>query len=195
MIRSALMIVTLALLVASSGDRAAASHTGLLFGATSRAVITMSEWKFSPSTITLTAGESIDLVLENKGTQSHVFMAYPAPKTRYKGAGDWWAYVLQRTYFQDMGEILVHSRGMFAVSGFDFNARSTVQPSIPGMSTSRLITSGFSSWAMRRPSSPELAVKTLNIGEKAIRKYLSAFSSSSIYRIPLSGCWVLFSIV
>jgi uncharacterized cupredoxin-like copper-binding protein len=117
MIRNALMLVTLALLVAAAGDHVTASHTGLLFGASSRTVITMSEWKFSPSTITLAAGEPVDLVLENKGTQSHVFMAYPVPQTRYKGAGDWWAYVLRRTYFQDMGEILVHSRGMFAISG------------------------------------------------------------------------------
>jgi uncharacterized cupredoxin-like copper-binding protein len=117
MIRSALILVTLALLVASAVGQAAASHTGLLFGASSRMVITMSEWKFSPSTITLAAGESVDVVLENKGTQSHVFMAYPAPKSLYKGTGDWWAYVLERTYFQDMGEILVHSKGMFAISG------------------------------------------------------------------------------
>ena len=117
MIRRLLVFATLALAITSAAGPAAASHTGLLFGASSRVVITMSEWKFSPSTITVAAGESVDFVLENKGTQTHVFMVYPAPKAPYKGAGDWWEYVLERTYLQGMGEILVHSRGQFAVSG------------------------------------------------------------------------------
>lgn len=117
MIRSLLVLVTLALAITSAAGPAAASHTGLLFGASSRVVITMSEWKFSPSTITIPAGESVDFVLENRGMLSHVFMVYPAPKAPYKGAGDWWDYVLKQTYLQGMGEILVHSKGQFVVSG------------------------------------------------------------------------------
>jgi len=117
MIRIRRLTVLLGLLVVLSAGQASASHTGLLFGASSRVVITMSEWKFSPATITLPAGESVDLVLENKGTQSHVFMVYPAPKTPYKLASDWWEYALERTYFQGMGEIIVHRRYDFVVSG------------------------------------------------------------------------------
>ena len=117
MIRFILILVALVLAITAAAGPVAASHTGLLYGASSRVVITMSEWKFSPSTITIAAGESVDFVLENKGIQSHVFMVYPAPKTRYKGTGDWWEYVLERTYLQDMGEILVHSKGQFAISG------------------------------------------------------------------------------
>jgi len=117
MIRFMLILVALVLATTAAAGPVAASHTGLLYGASSRVVITMSEWKFSPSTITIAAGESVDFVLENKGTQSHVFMVYPAPKTPYKGTGDWWEYVLERTYLQDMGEILVHSKGQFAISG------------------------------------------------------------------------------
>lgn len=87
-----------------------ASHTGLLFGASKRIVVTMSEYKFNPSRITLEAGASVDIVLENKGILSHVFMVYPKPKTPYKGVGDWWEYALAQTYFQGIGEITVHTQ-------------------------------------------------------------------------------------
>ncbi|MDQ7844454.1 MAG: hypothetical protein QN141_08635 [Armatimonadota bacterium] len=117
MIRMRHFTIMLGLLVVLSAGQASASHTGLLFGASSRVVMTMSEWKFSPSTITLPAGVSVDLVLENTGIQSHVFMVYPAPKTPYKLTSDWWEYVLERTYFQGMGEIIVHRRYDFVVSG------------------------------------------------------------------------------
>ena len=52
--------------------------------------------------------------------------------------------------------------GMFAVTGSDFRAFSTAQPSIPGMSTSRVMTSGLASRARRTPSSPEVARITSN---------------------------------
>ncbi len=115
--RVVLVLSVVGLAVAATAGPALGSHTGLLFGASSRVVITMSEWKFSPSTITIPAEQSVDFVFQNTGTQSHVFMVYPAPETPYKGAGDWWAYVLERTYLQGMGEILVHSKGQFAISG------------------------------------------------------------------------------
>jgi len=92
-----------------------ASHTGLLFGASTRLVVTMSEYKFSPSKITLQAGQSVDLVIENKGILSHAFMVYPKPATPYKGVGDWWEYVMAKTYFQNTGEIMLHNRGEFAL--------------------------------------------------------------------------------
>lgn len=92
MIRFMVILVALVLVITAAAGPVAASHTGLLYGASSRVVITLSEWKFSPSTITIAAGESVDFVLENKGTQSHVFMVYPAPKTPYKGTGDWWEW-------------------------------------------------------------------------------------------------------
>lgn len=117
MIRSALVLAVLTLTLGVTVLPAAASHTGLLFGASRRVVVTMSEWKFEPSTITIAADESVDLVLQNTGMQSHVFMAYPAPKTPYKGATDWWDYVLEKTYLQGMGEILVHRKNDFAMSG------------------------------------------------------------------------------
>ena len=50
--------------------------------------------------------------------------------------------------------------GIEDVSGSPLSARSTVQPSIPGMSTSRLIASGRFSRARRIASSPEEAART-----------------------------------
>lgn len=96
---------------------AAASHTGLLFGASARVAITMTEYKFDPAVITVEAGKSVDLVFENKGVLPHVFMVYPGPKKTLKGAGEWWDYVLANTYLKDMGEIMVHTRGEFVVAG------------------------------------------------------------------------------
>jgi len=116
--RAAGRLVFVGLLVAGGmglAPSAFASHTGLLFGASKRIVVTMSEYKFNPSRITLEAGVSVDLVLENKGILSHVFMVYPKPATPYKGVGDWWEYVMAKTYFQDTGEITLHNRGEFAL--------------------------------------------------------------------------------
>jgi len=104
-----------------------ASHTGLLFGASKRIVVTMSEYKFSPSRITLEAGASVDIVLENKGILSHVFMVYPKPAKPYKGVGDWWEYVMAKTYFQDTGEITLHNQGAFALDATRL-AGVTVEP-------------------------------------------------------------------
>lgn len=98
-------------------DHTSASHTGLLFGAPARVTVTMTEYKFSPQTIVVEAGTPVDVVLENKGLLSHVFMVYPKPKTAPKGVGAWADYVLANTYFRDMGEAMVHVRGEFVVAG------------------------------------------------------------------------------
>lgn len=104
-------------LVFGWADQTTASHTGLLFGASARVHVTMTEYKFSPDRITVEAGTPVDLVLENKGLVSHVFMVYPRPTSLPRGTGAWWDYVLANTYLRDMGEILVHSRGEFVVAG------------------------------------------------------------------------------
>lgn len=59
----------------------------------------------------------LDIVLENKGSIAHTFMVYPKPANPPKGTRDWYEYVLRTTYFQDMGEIMIHRRGEFIVSG------------------------------------------------------------------------------
>ncbi|MDR7543243.1 MAG: hypothetical protein QN120_03210 [Armatimonadota bacterium] len=105
-----------AIVLGLTGD-AAASHTGLLFGAPTRIKVTMAEYSFTPATITVKAGAPLDLILENKGSIAHTFMVYRKPKTEHKGTSAWWEYALANTYLQNIGEIMVHDRGVFVVSG------------------------------------------------------------------------------
>jgi uncharacterized cupredoxin-like copper-binding protein len=114
--RPLLMSALLGMLVAVFAGPAAASHTGLLFGAPARVNVEMGEWFFKPAKITVDAGVAVDIVLENKGSLAHTFMVYPKPATPPKGVGDWYEYVLRRTYFQDIGEIIVHRRGEFVIT-------------------------------------------------------------------------------
>jgi uncharacterized cupredoxin-like copper-binding protein len=117
MIRLPMLGGLAAMLVFGWAGQATASHTGLLFGAPVRVGVTMTEYKFSPQTITVEAGTPVDLILENKGLISHVFMVYPRPKSAPKGTGAWWDYVLANTYLRDMGEVMVHARDEFVVAG------------------------------------------------------------------------------
>jgi uncharacterized cupredoxin-like copper-binding protein len=82
-------------------------------------MVTLSEYKFTPSTIMVEAGSAVDLVLENKGSLWHYFSVYPRPAAPLKSLADWHQYLLAKTYLQDMGEILVHQRGadFYAAAG------------------------------------------------------------------------------
>ncbi len=95
------------------------SHSGWYFGSGGpRITVTISEYKFTPSTITLQAGKPVDIILENKGTLGHVFMVYSKPKQPLpSNAGNRWEYVLANTYLKDAGEIMVYSRNEFIVAG------------------------------------------------------------------------------
>jgi uncharacterized cupredoxin-like copper-binding protein len=112
-----LVMVLGAVLVWTGG--AAASHTGWYFGSGGpRITITISEFKFTPAMITLEAGKPVDIILENKGIQGHVFMVYTKPTKPFpSNAGDRWEYVLANTYLQGMGEIMIYSRNEFIVAG------------------------------------------------------------------------------
>lgn len=115
--RPLLMLGLLGMVAAVFAGPAAASHTGLTLGAPVRINVEMGEWFFKPAKITVEAGTAVDIVLENKGSVAHNFMVYPKPATPPKGTPDWYEYVLRRTYFQDIGEIMIHRRGEFTVSG------------------------------------------------------------------------------
>ena len=112
-------LMVAALIVGVLTVSAGASHTGLLFGAPNRVVITMSEYKFTPSRVTVEAGTAVDLILDNRGSLSHYFSVYTKPAAPFKGISDWHEYLLAKTYLQDMGEILVHQRNadFYAVGG------------------------------------------------------------------------------
>jgi len=75
--------------------------------------MTMTEFKFTPQTITLQAGVPVELILVNKGTVEHEFMVYVPPKAP---PDDWDEYVMVNTFFQRMGEVAVEFAGRGAVA-------------------------------------------------------------------------------
>src|SRR3972149_5190633 len=96
------------------GVLVAALTTGAVAAAKAQVVtITMSDFKFTPKTITLQVGTPVELTLSNKGSVEHEFMVYVAPKA---APDDWDEYVMDSTYFKDMGEIEVVFRGQGAVA-------------------------------------------------------------------------------
>ncbi len=73
--------------------------------------------------------------------------------------------------------------GISAVTGFAFNVFNTAHPLIPGIMTSRVITSGFNRAAISSPAWPSAAVSTRNPSLHNDRIIKSrAFGSSSITR-------------
>ncbi|MDQ7850446.1 MAG: cupredoxin domain-containing protein [Armatimonadota bacterium] len=92
---------------------------GLTLGATAapkaqKMTVTMSDYRFTPSKVNLTAGTPAALTLVNKGKVEHEFMVYLAPKTPPE---DWDEYVMSNTFFKDMGEVEVEFEGQGAVAG------------------------------------------------------------------------------
>jgi uncharacterized cupredoxin-like copper-binding protein len=92
---------------------------GLSLGATAapkaqRVTLTMTDFKWTPATVTVTAGTPVEITLVNKGKVEHEFMVYPAPK---RAPADWDAYLMTNTLFRDMGEIEVEFEGQGAVAG------------------------------------------------------------------------------
>ncbi len=117
--RRLIAVVTLISVVLAWTGHAAASHKGWYFGSGGpRIMIAMSEYKFTPSMITLEAGNPVDITLENKGLLAHVFMVYTKPTKPFpSSASDRWEYVLANTYLQGAGEIMVYSRDEYIVAG------------------------------------------------------------------------------
>jgi len=96
------------------GVLVAAFTTGAMAAAKAQKVtITMSDFKFTPKTIAVKAGVPVELTLVNKGAVEHEFMVYVTPKA---APDDWDEYVMDNTYFKDMGEVEVVFRGQGAVA-------------------------------------------------------------------------------
>ena len=79
-----------------------------------KVTLTMTDFKFTPNKVTVTAGTPVEITLVNKGKVEHEFMVYPAPKSK---PGDWDEYLIPNTYFQKMGEVEVEFEGQGAVAG------------------------------------------------------------------------------
>jgi len=94
--------------------RAAALTTGATAAAKVQKVsVTMTDFKFTPKAITLQTGVPVELTLVNKGGVEHEFMVYAPPKA---APDDWDEYVMDNTYFKDMGEVEVVFRNQGAVA-------------------------------------------------------------------------------
>lgn len=88
---------------------------GFAAGAAKQKVtITMTDFKFTPATITLQAGVETEIILVNKGKVEHEFMVYTPPKAK---VADWDEWVMPNTYFKDMGEVEGEFEGIGAVAG------------------------------------------------------------------------------
>lgn len=79
-----------------------------------KVTVTMTDFKFTPPTITLRAGVETEIVLVNKGKVQHEFMVYDPPKGK---VADWDEFVMGATYFKNMGEIAGEFEGLGAVAG------------------------------------------------------------------------------
>jgi uncharacterized cupredoxin-like copper-binding protein len=64
--------------------------------------LTLSEYAFTPSTLTLRTGVPVVLTLRNTGKVAHELMLYPVSNSAVK---DWDEYAMANTYFQKMGEV------------------------------------------------------------------------------------------
>ena len=73
-----------------------------------QATISLSEFEFTPKSLTLQVGVLTELVLRNAGKVAHDLTLYPAPKAT---VADWDDYAMSNTYFQKMGEVEVEFTG------------------------------------------------------------------------------------
>lgn len=79
-----------------------------------KVTITLTEFKFTPAKVTLRAGVPAEIVLVNKGKVEHEFMVYDVPKGK---VSDWDEYIMDTTYFKDIGEVEGEFGGIGAVAG------------------------------------------------------------------------------
>jgi uncharacterized cupredoxin-like copper-binding protein len=104
--RSVVLAAVIGLVAVSTSGAAAAAKAQKL-------TITLTEFRFTPRTVTLQVGVPVELTLANKGTVDHEFMVYAPPKS---APDDWDEYVMENTYFKDMGEVAVVFRNQGAVA-------------------------------------------------------------------------------
>ncbi len=79
-----------------------------------KVTITMTDFKFTPATVTLKSGVPTEIVLVNKGKVEHEFLVYDPPTGKVSEWDDW---AIPHTYFKDMGEVEGEFPGIGAVAG------------------------------------------------------------------------------
>ncbi len=102
-----IVTVALTLLVLSFGWTAGAAKA-------QKITITLQEYSFTPTRVTLQAGVPVEIKLVNKGKLSHEFTVYTTPRGK---VSDWDEYAMTNTYFRDMGEVQTEFDGIGAAAG------------------------------------------------------------------------------
>jgi uncharacterized cupredoxin-like copper-binding protein len=69
-----------------------------------KVTIVLSEFKFTPATVTLQAGVPAEMTLVNRGAVIHEFSVYTKPPAGQK-ITEWDEWVIPNTYFQGIGEV------------------------------------------------------------------------------------------
>src|SRR3970040_552967 len=103
----------LAILGVIAGLVAALTTVATAAAKAQKVTVTMTDFKFTPKSVTVRAGVPVELTLVNKGAVEHEFMVYASPKA---APDDWDEYVMDNTYFKDMGEVEVVFRNQGAVA-------------------------------------------------------------------------------
>jgi uncharacterized cupredoxin-like copper-binding protein len=101
-----------------------------------KVAIVMTDFKFTPATITLQAGVPAEVTLVNRGAVMHEFSVYRTPPAGKK-ITEWDDWVVPNTYFQGIGEVKSEIEGFGTTNGtalFEFEVpkgRSVVIKFIP----------------------------------------------------------------
>ena len=81
-----------------------------------RVTIVLSEFKFTPATVTLQASVPAEITLVNRGAVIHEFSVYAPPPVGEK-ITEWDEWVIPNTYFQGIGEVNSEIKGFGTTNG------------------------------------------------------------------------------
>src|SRR2546428_12335604 len=81
-----------------------------------KVTIELSDFKFTPATVTLQAGVPVEVTLLYRGAGIHEFSVYVTPPAGRK-ITEWDAWVLPNTYFQGLGVVNSGIEGIGATHG------------------------------------------------------------------------------
>jgi len=81
-----------------------------------KVTIVLSDFKFTPATVTLQAGVPAEVTLLNRGAVIHEFSVYATPPAGKK-ITEWDEWVIPNTYFQGIGEVNSEIKGFGTTNG------------------------------------------------------------------------------
>lgn len=118
--------------------------------------VNMSEMKFTPSTLTLKAGQKVTITITNTGKVVHELQAYVKPKTAPKNEAAWDAYMQQYTMWLGTKNLSLTKNGK-AVKGSFFEVE--LDPGQKGVLTFTPGKAGVYELACHKPGHYESGMK------------------------------------